>query len=253
MRFIDSLIKRKRMIGVASAVGAIILAVLFGSSVLEDVHLAYLRALSNWTVKITNTEGNAGATGFVAKGKSGRKYIITNGHVCGLNEDGKLSVYYRGDRYIEHVLKLYDYNDLCAIEAPSTIILPVHIAFNYSLGERVYAVGHPLLQPKTVTEGELSGLVGVNIVVKANPEEGECKGPTYKIIPFDIDFMGITSICIRTLTAQASTLSIQPGNSGSPIVNIFGSVVGVAFASNESGTRSYVVPLEDLKDFLGSL
>lgn len=229
----------------------------FGVGILTNVHSAYLRTLSQWTVLLHNATGKSGATGFIAKGKSGTKYIITNGHVCGLqDEEGKIFAYYRGDEYRLKVVQVYEFNDLCAVEAPSNAGPAVHIARDFSEGEAAYAIGHPLLQPKTVTLGELSGPVKVTVMVGQNVPVEKCQGETYHLIDVSGSFLGLLGVnnfCVRELDAEASTVSILPGNSGSAVVNTFGSVIGVAFAANEAGTRSYVVPLDDLKDFLEDL
>lgn len=215
----------------------------------------YLRLLANWVVKITNTEGNSGATGFVVKGKSGEKYIMTNGHVCDLGKKGPLYANYRGERFPIEPYKYYVWNDLCAMKAHRPLGLSVNIANQTILGEETYVIGHPLLEPLSSASGELSGTAYIQVAVSENPAPGECVGPTYTRFSTEgtlYQLFGINELCVRTLEAIASTMSIQPGNSGSPAVNIYGSVVAVAFASNGSG-RSYFVPLADLKEFLEQL
>ena len=59
-------------VGLTGLYGAV-----FGVGILSNIHSVYLRTLSHWTVLIHNSAGS-GATGFIAKGKSGKKYIITN-------------------------------------------------------------------------------------------------------------------------------------------------------------------------------
>ena len=60
---------------------------------------------------------------------------------------------------------------------------------------------------------------------------------------------GVVNICVRTLDSQPVTASIYPGNSGSPVFNKYGNVVGVAFASNEF-SRGYIIPLSFVVNFL---
>jgi S1-C subfamily serine protease len=238
-----------------AVLSSLLILVIVGGGALNNAHLGYLRYLGKDTVLLRNSTG-AGATGFLIKGKSGKYHIMTNGHVCGLQENGKLLAYYRGDTYVVTVESKYPYNDLCAISAPTTVKSAFKIAKSRQYGESAYAIGHPLLEPLTVAVGELSGGVVVSVLAGYNIPESECSGPTYefndKLNPLAALF-GIQSECIRHLEADASTLSIQPGNSGSPIVNIYGHVIAVVFAANESGTRSYAVPLSNLSEFVEGL
>lgn len=244
----------------AAAVGLSVLTVAlhlayFGVPILDNMHRSLLRYYYGQdVVKLTNSKGSGG-TGFVTHASSGKKIILTNGHVCGLQEDGKIRVLYRGVDYVEKVIAVYQMNDLCAIEAEGLKGSGFGIASSYSYGEKAYSIGHPLLEPLTIGTGELSGKVSVTIMVGINKTEKECTGPTYHLeeAPPMLGFFGVDNGCFRTLPCNASTLIILPGNSGSPVVNIYGNLIGVAFAANEPGTRSYVVPLEAVKDFLGGL
>lgn len=242
-------------LGILLSVGAAsFYATLFAESAIGNIHKSYIRSLQRDVVMIHNSKGS-GATGFIIKAASGRNVIMTNNHVCELQENGKVFVKYRGDLYVQSVIKSYAWNDLCAIEAPSTIQGRFRTAWWVKLGEEVSAIGYPFLEPLSVTTGELSGPMTITIPVKFNPGPEECKGPTYKIVPAEgmYVFFGIEAICVRELEAMTSSISIAPGNSGSPIVNIYGNVVGVMFAGRSEGTRSYAVPLEDLKLFLKEL
>lgn len=215
----------------------------------------YIRYKMKDVVKITNTEG-AGGTGWVTSStQSGKTVVITNAHVCELQENGKVFVEYRDDVFLLPVLTVYKKNDLCAITAPNFISGGLDIANGVTEGERVYTTGHPLLEPRTTSAGEYSGKVVIPIT-RLNIKKEQCSGEGFRFIgpselPEIARIFGIESVCIRFIKAQSSTIIILPGNSGSPDLNIWGNVVGVAFATQE--TRSYHVPLEDLKDFLGSL
>lgn len=240
----------------ALLVGCFMVGAIFGTSMLNNAHNLYIRILSSTIVKLTNHEGNSGATGFVVRGASGKKYILTNQHVCELANGGSLLANYQGEQFPVQVAKSYVWNDLCAMEAHRPLGMALHVARSVSIGETLYAVGHPLLEPTSVTSGEISGAMFISIPVKTNPKEGECSGPTYQVLDTSgsmYAFFGVTSVCVRNLEVNTGTVVILPGNSGSPILNIYGSVVGVMFAANEAGTRSYSVPLSDLKDFLGEL
>ncbi len=228
---------------------------MFGTSILQNYHLKYLRSLGENVVLIRNLAGS-GATGFLVKGKSGKIYVMTNNHVCELEKSGTILGTYKDDVYVLNVIKRYQYNDLCVMSAPSTATKGFKVAKSYELGETAYALGHPQLEPLSLSVGELSDIITIEIAVGYNVAPDQCSGPTYNYhtdVPEIAKFFGIFSVCVRKLDANTSSISIAPGNSGSPILNIYGNVVAVAFAGNESGSRSYHVPLSDLKDFLNSL
>lgn len=250
-------VRLKKALKILSASVVSLIIILFSVPFLNNIHNAYIRILSRGVVMLTNSAGNSGATGFIVKGKSGKKYIMTNNHVCGLAENGLLrAVSTSGEVFLVTKVKSYTYNDLCALEAHVPLGLAVNIASSVDLGEATWVIGHPLLEPRSVAVGELSGTIFITMVVSANPKPDECNTPTYSIVDTSetvLGIFGVSSVCTRRLEAVASTMSIQPGNSGSPAVNLYGSVVAVAFAANEAGSRSYFVPLSDLKNFLNEL
>lgn len=246
----------KKSITAIVVLAAGIASILFLVPILGNVHNAYLRVISNSTVKLTNKDRNSGATGFVVRGRSGEKYILTNTHVCNLaGEDKTLLATYHGDEFEVSVYRKYLWNDLCVMKAHRPLGLPLHIASSVRLGEEIYVMGHPLLEPTSVSPGEISGSIFIEIAMGVNITPQDCSGPTYRLIDTRgsiLELLGADNICIRTVEANPSNASTQPGNSGSPVVNIYGSVVGVDFAGNNSG-RAYFVPLEDIKLFLDTL
>lgn len=135
-------------------------------------------------------------------------------------------------------------------------------------GERATVVGHPHLRPITLSGGEIIGSEDVEIFdyvmsVEGNPfvaatapikADGKCDQPKNDIKDFPIPQEiggGTVKVCfVDTQGAYMTSITIYPGNSGSPMVDFYGRVIGVAFAANGSDNYGEVVSLSDLKDFL---
>jgi hypothetical protein len=85
-------------------------------------------------------------------------------------------------------------------------------------------------------------------------EEGKCDLPKNKIVVIPVPALiggGEIKACIvRTEAAYMTSIVIYSGNSGSPMVDFWGRVVGVAFASDNRDHYGDIVSLDDLETFL---
>ncbi len=234
-------------------IGLILSQIIFGTSILGNLHSQFIRYKSKDVVTLINENGGGG-TGFAIKGMSGKTYILTNRHICRSSKSGFLKAIYGKDTFIVKVIKESESNDLCIVEAPDSVRTGLRLARSVKLGERAYAVGHPLLEAITVTEGELSSYMSIPMQIGENVTPDECKPPYNRIIdvsdnPFAL-IAGVWNVCIEDIQCNSSTIPILPGNSGSPVFNIWGNVIGVVFAATESGVHSYIVPLVVVMEFL---
>lgn len=190
-----------------------------------------------------------GSTGFFVNTPGGNTFILTNNHVCGLaNSGGALLI---DSEYIATVVAHSLDHDLCIVSNPMNYD-GINLAKDSRDGEDIFVVGHPLLEPLALVKGEIAGTMQVDIRMGYNLP---CTDAGEKKIEMDPESMsamfGIQSVCIRNYEAQATTANILPGNSGSPVVNIKGEVVGVVFADREDGPgRGYIVPLSYVQKFL---
>ena len=147
------------------------------------------------------------------------KLIITNEHVVRGNQEVVLKIY--GHKKIKsRVLYIDPRYDLAFIDVPKEIVLPeVQLAVDYMVqqGDPVIAVGHPFGLKYTATQG---------IVSNTLHQQG-----------------GISYI--------QHDAALNPGNSGGPLVNAEGSVIGVnTFIIRDGNNIGFSLPVSYLKDSL---
>jgi S1-C subfamily serine protease len=163
-----------------------------------------------------------GGTGFEVQYHH-HKYIITNRHVCLMYDGGKIASVVLPDGVIVHreIVQISELTDLCAIESVDD--LPgLRLGSDPYIGELIALVGHPALLPLNVSYGAV------------------LQETAFQVGDENVD-------------AYLSNAEGLPGNSGSPVVNYKGEVVGVDFAGDNDIHWSLIIPGHDLKYFLESL
>lgn len=147
--------------------------------------------------------------------------ILTNYHV--IKEFDKLTIDFQDKTYSGKVIKVDKNLDIALIKIDQNATLPTsHLVFaNYDIevGSQVFACGYPLLNrlgsELKITSGIISSLKGFN----------------------DDD---------RYLQ---TTAPIDPGNSGGPLIDEFGNIIGIVSAKYTSGTNvGYALRLKYLID-----
>ena len=175
-------------------------------------------------------------TGFVYKKEGSTAYIMTNNHVISGGDSAKV-IFSDGSIADTNILGGETYSDIAVLTVSASSIKQVAIigsSENIKLGDTTFAVGAPLgdTYSGTVTKGILSGkdrLVAVS-------------------------FSGSTSDYYMKVL-QTDT-ALNPGNSGGPLCNINGEVIGVnslkLTEEKVSTTTSYnvegmgfAIPIED--------
>lgn len=224
----------------------------------SQIHRNYIRnKVGQNVVKIVKLDDSGkllgGGTGFIVNTPHGKQVILTNAHVCeAFNGRTWLHIQLPDGKILpERILNISSTTDLCAVEAP-TGFSGLNLASGVDIGEEIYSVGFPKLQPLTVMAGEvvgnsithmLSGIIGITI------DESSCQKPKNNIVPVKTIF-GPLLLCVESIKSQITTVVILGGNSGSPAVNFYGNVVGVMFAAAEDSNWGDMVPIKDIKDFI---
>lgn len=201
-------------------------------------------------VKVLNVKKNpkqsdSGGTGFAIKWQ-GQSYIMTNAHVCGYDIDKtpvKVIQLPNGKRVKRKVLKTDPSKDLCLVEGVDelpTLKLNLKILKQF---DKLHVLGHPFLRPITYRSGFYMFNDKVRLVVPIdNPficaENNGTIGSSW----------GGGFLCELSYDSYVTDLKIFPGNSGSPIVDNFGYVRGVVFASGAG--EGLVIKGPMVKDFL---
>lgn len=155
-----------------------------------------------------------GGTGFVVRAPSGKSYILTNAHVC------QVALMVEADRrFPMEIIEVDANSDLCLVEARG-ISPALEVATEEpDAHDNVHIIGYGMLLGNTLSEGHYVGRI---------------QGPI-----------------LRVESPAYVTAVVLPGNSGSPVLNDEGKVVGVVYASSPAiANRALIVPIEDIKEFL---
>jgi S1-C subfamily serine protease len=231
---------------------ALTVAIVYGAAITPELHNHYLRyEVGESVVQVLHPEQFGGGTGFAIQGKSGKDYIMTNRHVCEVGVDGMVRIQVPGRKktLMKRIIYKDTVHDLCLIDGVKGLA-PISIGSDLVEGNLLYVVGHPGLRKLTTSVGEYIGRESVELIVEAETR-AQCPGKVIELSPIQQFFMGVEFVCIRSYEALATSAVIYGGNSGSPVVNKWGNLIGVAFAGSTQQERdNYIVPLFYVKRLL---
>lgn len=254
----------------------LISSILFMAARAPEFHDHWIRSkVGSRVYKIRDSVKSGGGTGSAVMAPSGETYILTNDHVCGVSKDGQsvLVTDEEGNSLRRRIIAHDETSDLCLIEGMPGVKGLAVASSAPGRGDAVSVVGHPRLMPLTLSKGELIYSTDVMIAlgpisvhdprsgqdVQVPPEQGgilpeNCQMAKHSQIDVDMDAMFFTikvKFCVMKVNqAYQSNAIILPGNSGSPVVNWWGQVEGVAFASDNESHWGLIVSLADIQDFL---
>lgn len=241
--------KHLRKLGLALSISFLALA---GSFYQPQLHNSYLRwEVGESVVQVLHPVKFGGGTGFAVKGKSGAEYIMTNRHVCAVAVNDMVAIKQDdGEKVLKRVLYRDKKHDLCLIEGDDRFSA-LEIGDYPDKGDLHYVVGHPGLRQLTIAQGEFIGPDIIEMPDFSITKRNECNGKIVELPPFFQMMFGIEFACFISYDTYATSATIYGGNSGSPIVDAFGNVIGVVFAgSSEQEKDNHAVPLYHVKRVL---
>jgi putative serine protease PepD len=164
-----------------------------------DLARTIYAAASPSVASVRTSEGSG--TGFLVDSNG---TIVTNAHVAGNNDTVQVRFNDKGAYHDAQVLSVDASTDLAALKVDASVvqgIRPLELADSDSaqVGDSVVAIGYPLGLDRTATSGIVSGL------------ERQIQSPN----GFSID---------KVIQTDAA---VNPGNSGGPLLNDKGQVIGV--------------------------
>jgi S1-C subfamily serine protease len=212
-----------------------------------DWHADYLfNKVGKVVIKVVkDKKAISGGTGFHVIAPSGKTYIMTNKHVCGVRTEINFVWVSFPDkkRFVKRrIIDVSEKHDLCLIEALHNKE-GIQIADSFTLGQRVRAIGHPGLRSLRASLGRYLAKVDIDIIVGMMVSQEDCDAVGGHL-------RGLFSVCVKSYEAVETNIVIFPGSSGSPAVNFTGDLVGVVFAGHRKTNYGYLVPLKYIKDFM---
>lgn len=161
-----------------------------------------------------------------------------------------------GFSIIGNIVERSQVTDLCLITAPQFLV-PLDLADEPYIGQKVQTVGHPNLYALTVgTPGELiqASYTYLEFSSLSKEEKDEKKvldcDLTNRKYSIKITEEG-TQCLLSVPSIYITNALVRPGSSGSPLVNFEGDVVGVVCGMDEYGW-GLIVSLPAVKDFLST-
>lgn len=193
-------------------------------------------------VKILNPEGTGGGTGWSVRYK-GHSALMTNDHVCTVAQGGYVTVEQDSGRLsIKKIIKRNFMRDLCLVDGVPAPTLS--LAKNGpSRFDQVRVMGHPLLKPTAESTGQFTGS-GIIELGLSPSEDGTCPETAEQVESLFGNF------CVQRMEVGFTTVPIAPGNSGSPVVNMSGEVIGVMNSGDNVIHHGNFIPLEYVKEML---
>ncbi len=174
----------------------------------------------------------SGGTGFLLQTDQGVTVILTNRHICMMDESPFLIAQQGRQVFAVRKVSISRRADVCVVMAPPDITAsrtPYILAKReLNPGDQVAVFGHPFLRPLTMNYGSYTNT------------SREPIGPNFEFAPD------------KVMSMARIDFMVMPGNSGSPVIDTNGLVAGIIFAMEGPDRIGLFVPLSEIKHFLST-
>jgi S1-C subfamily serine protease len=230
----------------------ITLTLMLGIGIISpDIHNHLIRSqVGSGVVKVFPSNRTMG-TGFAMKTSSGMRVVVTNEHVCSASLNNRVNLVSDNGMILnKKILYKDNKHDICLIEGDYRL-KTLRLANTPDKGDIHFIVGHPSNRSLTISKGEYIGDKIIKLPDFKIKERKNCDGKIFELNILEQMIYGLEFVCVKNFASYSSSAISYGGNSGSPVVNTFGNVIGILFAGNPSqNTDSYLVPLSELKRVL---
>lgn len=199
------------------------------------------------SVMILNKEETHGGTGIIFHSTKAGSFVLTNFHVCNAIKSGGVIKATTGDYQVQSFLES-QVSDLCFIYTPADLKQMTSLASKEPAIFGVSkAVGHPALMPTVISVGHFSERKIISVMTGTRPcTDADKDDPINSMY---CAFFGAVPV-IKSYDSQLITSTIMPGSSGSGVYNANNELSAVVFAGQGDFGYGWVVPYDQVKQFL---
>lgn len=213
---------------------------------IEKENVVYIRETDSDTLSVTEIAGQVKPSVVVIESMGDKSsagtgiilsedgYIATNNHVVANSADVKITLFDGSEHHAE-IVGVDALSDLALLKIKADGLTPVKVGDSEALvvGEYVIAIGNPLgnSYKYTVTDGIISAL---GRKVEAAGESG---------------------VVEKTMTLIQTNADLNHGNSGGPLINSRGEVIGINVRRLEAGYTGvgFAIPINEAMELLDEI